>query len=245
MITLQKNRIKLIIHFEYKLYLKSIEYKYIYNKFNKQMSAKAKTTKPTKDIKTKPTKPTKTVSDIKQKPEEPNITSPAQPQMNNLIKTRLYGVEWTNNNSKCKFKTDVKDRAMTTVINNRPPEPNIIIERNNNGRFWSAIDPEQTLKLFTKDYQLYEVLTTDRPRKVYFDIDYLGKADDAFLPLILNGIQEVLPYSDADIAISGSVNDVKTSYHIVLNNYIIKTDTDRNVLKGNCILSELACPDSI
>jgi hypothetical protein len=52
------------------------------------MSAKAKTTKPTKDIKTKPTKPTKTVSDIKQKPEEPNITSPAQqPHMNNLIKT--------------------------------------------------------------------------------------------------------------------------------------------------------------
>lgn len=228
MITIQKNRIKLIIHFEYKLYLKSIEYKYIYNKFNKQMSAKAKTTKPT----TKTTKPTKTVSDIKQKPEEPNITSPAQPQMNNLIKTRLYGVEWTNNNSKCKFKTDVKDRAMTTVINNRPPEPNIIIERNNNGRFWSAIEPKQALKLLTKDYQLYEVLTTDRPRKVYFDIDYLGKADDTFLPLILNGIQEVLPYSDADIAISGSVNDVKTSYHIVLNNYIIKTDTDRNVLKG-------------
>ena len=185
--------------------------------------------------KAKTSKTAKTVKDIKQKPEEHNITSETTSTksiINNLSKTRLYGVEWTNNNIKCKFKTEVKDRAMTNVITNRPSEPNIIIERNNNGRFWSAVEPETTLKLLKKDYQFYEVLTSDRPRKVYFDIDYIGKADDAFLPLILNGINEVLPYESKDIAISGSINEVKTSYHIILNNYVIKTDTDRNILKG-------------
>lgn len=99
------------------------------------------------------------------------------------------------------------------------------------GMLWALIQPEQLLKLLKKDYAVYEVIS-HFPHKVYFDIDLpeLNSEPDLFLDAIKQIITEFFPM--ADMAISGSITERKTSYHIVLQNYLIRTKDDRNTVKG-------------
>lgn len=98
------------------------------------------------------------------------------------------------------------------------------------GRMWACIDPNKLIDIIQKNHGIYEVIT-DFPHKVYFDIDLSDSSIDTelFLESIKNIIIHFFP--NADMAISGSVTSVKTSYHIVLQNYIVKSKLDQTTLK--------------
>ena len=83
---------------------------------------------------------------------------------------------------------------------------------------WASATPEELLKVCNKDNGIYEVLS-HFPQKVYFDIDCKIKTTDFYIKII-NKINELFPKNN--MAVSGSVTDEKTSYHIILNSYLIK-----------------------
>ena len=120
--------------------------------------------------------------------------------------------------------------AMKMVIDSVTPN-NIILNSVTKklGRLWTDTTPENLLQLTTKDNGIYEVLSFF-PHKVYFDIDYKGKHDTNLLKILKDGINEI--FIDAEFAISGSITDAKTSYHIILSNYIISNENDRQIMKG-------------
>jgi hypothetical protein len=125
--------------------------------------------------------------------------------------------------------------AMTECIKNCK-ENQIIIHSFTTkfGRMWGCVEPLQLLKLIEKNKGLYEVITK-YPHKVYFDIDcnieehYQPINENEYLEDIKKVINEYFP--NCNFAISGSITDKKISYHIVLNNYTIKNEDERNYMK--------------
>lgn len=95
------------------------------------------------------------------------------------------------------------------------------------GRMWSAMTAEAYLQLLQKNYGLYEIITRF-PHKLYFDIDEKGRNEG-----LLNRVKEELSiyFPDVNWAISGSVTDAKTSYHLVAQNYTIGSEEDRTAIK--------------
>lgn len=96
------------------------------------------------------------------------------------------------------------------------------------GRMWGATDPAHLLNLLEKNHGLYEVIT-HFPHKVYFDIDCNAKPTPDFLQKIKSTILST--FTEAEFAISGSITDSKTSYHIVLSNYLIRNKEERDTIK--------------
>ena len=98
-----------------------------------------------------------------------------------------------------------------------------------NGRIWGATTPKKFLDLLCNNYGLYEVITRF-PHKVYFDIDKKGMQDPSFLQDTIKPI--ILKYfPEAIMAVSGSIKETKTSYHIVLQNYTIHNEDERQYMK--------------
>ena len=93
---------------------------------------------------------------------------------------------------------------------------------------WASVTPEELLKVCNKDNGIYEVLS-QFPQKVYFDID-CKTPTTAFYIKIIDKINELFPKNN--MAVSGSVTDEKTSYHIILNSYLIKNIADRDYIKS-------------
>lgn len=100
------------------------------------------------------------------------------------------------------------------------------------GRMWTSSTPTDLEKLCMKNRGMYEVLTK-YPMKLYFDIDQKGKAD-GLLAKVKKDIQSA--FKGAEMAVSGSVTDEKTSYHIIVNNYIIANIEQRETVKSWCKL---------
>jgi hypothetical protein len=96
-----------------------------------------------------------------------------------------------------------------------------------NGRMWSAMSAEDYLKLLNKNNGHYEIITRF-PHKLYFDIDKKGR-DDELLPLVIKELSVYFP--QADWAVSGSINEIKTSYHLVAQNYMICSEDDRTAIR--------------
>lgn len=118
--------------------------------------------------------------------------------------------------------------AMNEAIKNKKGGEIVIHSHTNkHGRMWASTTPENYLKMIEKNKGLYEVITR-YPFKVHFDIDKEGK-DEKHLEKIKKIIKEKFPF--AEMAISGSITDAKTSFHIVLNNYIIEDEEQRELLK--------------
>jgi hypothetical protein len=106
-----------------------------------------------------------------------------------------------------------------------PNETTINLHTKKEGRAWAAVMNAALLRLIEKNNGIYEVIT-HFPHKVYFDID----ADTPIgLSSILMKIESFFP--NAQMAISGSINPEKTSYHIILQNYIIRDETERQKTK--------------
>lgn len=96
------------------------------------------------------------------------------------------------------------------------------------GHIFTSMSPECLLSKIEKENGLYEIIDS-YPHKLYFDMDQKAEPSDDYYPLIINAINEIFP--DGDMAISGSVTAQKTSYHITLNNYLIKNEAERDALK--------------
>ena len=129
------------------------------------------------------------------------------------------------------YKNMSKDGgAMAHAIQNIPDNHVIIhSQTQKNGRLWGYATPNHLLKLLEKNRGIYEVMASF-PFKVYFDIDK-KQCDDGnqYLEHVKNIIQEFFP--NCEFAISGSITQVKTSFHIVLNNYIIHNEDERAYMK--------------
>jgi len=82
------------------------------------------------------------------------------------------------------------------------------------------------IKLISKNHGIYEIIRPDAKRKVYFDVDWKDGENDCSLDTIKNKILEKFP--DALFAVSGSITEVKTSYHIVLLNYHFNSQEDQH-----------------
>ena len=102
---------------------------------------------------------------------------------------------------------------------------------------WGSTAPDKLDKLVKSNKGLYEVLTT-YPQKVYFDIDKDDHDDYEHNYDYLTKVKSIISehFHEPDMAVSGScgLNSkgiMKTSYHIVLNNYILKTHEDKQILK--------------
>lgn len=141
-----------------------------------------------------------------------------------MVKTITYLKQtWFKNN-------DDKGGAMADAIRNKKTNEIAILSQTKKvGRAWTAIETNKFLNLLSKNYGLYEIIT-DFPHKMYFDIDKKGDNISAsFLQDIKDTILKYFP--NADMAISGSIRPEKTSYHIVLQNYVIHNIEERTYIK--------------
>ena len=99
----------------------------------------------------------------------------------------------------------------------------------NKGRMWGSCQPKSLLTLLESNKGIYEVITSF-PFKVYFDIDEksVENFDEWF-----NQVKAIIDtyFPNSDMAISGSKTETKTSLHIILNNYLIHDETEREQMK--------------
>lgn len=108
-----------------------------------------------------------------------------------------------------------------------------------NGRMWGITTPQNLLTLLEDNHGIYDLITKF-PHKIYFDIDKKENLKGGSLQYFKDLINEVFP--DADMAISGSITDVKESYHITLNNYMIHNEEERTQVR--MIVKHLKTKDS-
>ena len=143
--------------------------------------------------------------------------------MNNFKVVKYLKIEWLKNITK-------ECGAMQYCIDNIKDDKKNVIWHNSEkyGNMWTNVNDKDLLRLTEKDNGIYEVIYK-YPHKVYFDIDADNKDYD-ILKKITPKIKEL--FKDADICISGSKSKIRQSYHITLNNYLIKNDEDRQKIKA-------------
>lgn len=116
--------------------------------------------------------------------------------------------------------------ALKECIKQSNPENKIIHLHNASlGRLWGYCNEEDILKLVSKNIGLYEVIDK-YPYKVYFDIDGDENCKLEEIKDIINKY-----FIGCQMSISGYEENNKNSYHIILNNYIINNDLERQKLK--------------
>jgi len=103
-----------------------------------------------------------------------------------------------------------------------------------NGRLWGCVKPQMLLTLLEKNNGIYEVIHRF-PHKVYFDID--GKVErqhtqEEFQQWMDATLVHITPFfPNAVLAISGSNTEHKISLHVVLQNYVIHNEEERQYMK--------------
>ncbi|AIW01943.1 MAG: putative replication origin-binding helicase [Yellowstone Lake virophage 7] len=151
--------------------------------------------------------------------------------MSELFKTEKFlNVDWLRNATKdggaqdevIKLKVSVDD----VVLNHVSKKYAKAAEK----RMWTSCNSDALLTMINSNNGLYEVIH-QFPHKVYFDIDEEIPAGGEATPLDahIDKINALFPNSD--FAVSGSITESKASYHIVLNNYLINSVSDRNTIK--------------
>ena len=115
---------------------------------------------------------------------------------------------------------------LKTIDERKDNEKIIHIHNKNLGRLWGCIQENQILNLIKKNIGLFEVIHTF-PFKIYFDID--GDKNCK-----LNEIKNIINkhFINCKMSISGYETEDKNSYHIILNNYIINNEKEREKLKN-------------
>ena len=134
-------------------------------------------------------------------------------------------IDWVKNN-------DDKGGALHEVMaHTKDNEVVIHSQTKKNGRMWASVTPEKLCNLVEKNHGIYEVITS-YPHKVYFDIDKKNDvaAADVYLRKLKQIIETIFP--SPVYAISGSVCEAKTSFHIVLENYVVCNQAQQQVLKN-------------
>lgn len=115
----------------------------------------------------------------------------------------------------------IKESSKTNVV--------VCSDTQKNGRLYGFMDETKFINSLDSNKGLYEIITR-YPHKVYFDID------DATNTVSLEQCKSLIlnTFPNASMAISGSIttnnNECKTSFHIILNNYLICNDADRTYI---------------
>ncbi len=94
------------------------------------------------------------------------------------------------------------------------------------GRMWAAVKADKLLELLASNHGINEVLTTF-PHKVFFDLDKKGRHPE-YLEWAVDQIEQLLP--GAQLAVSGSITDEKTSFHATVQNYAISNIADQKAM---------------
>ena len=131
---------------------------------------------------------------------------------------KIWKVDWTKNITKA---GGAQAQVLTQMTEDQIPVCTITKKE---GRGWAAVSPEDYQRLVLKNHGIYEIIRPDTKRKVYFDVD--GKPGSCCLDKVKNKILEVFP--GARFAVSGSITEVKTSYHIVLLNYHFNSQEEQH-----------------
>lgn len=143
--------------------------------------------------------------------------------------TKVWKIDFFKN-------SDENGGAMNEAIKQCKSEQIVIhSQTQKNGRMWGCVEPSKFLKLMETNCGLYEVIT-QFPHKVYFDIDRAGTSVLEYLEEVKQTINQFFP--NAEMAISGSIKETKTSYHIILQNYVIHDETERQYMK--CIVRHIS-----
>ena len=117
------------------------------------------------------------------------------------------------------------------------PQGNIVLSRckDKSLRLWGSMTQNHYLNTVAKDHNLFEIITK-YPHKVYFDID--GPHAEDFPTYIEQVKQKILEYfPNAEMALSGSNTEKKASIHVVLQNYMIFTEFQRDQVKEIAMLA--------
>lgn len=99
------------------------------------------------------------------------------------------------------------------------------------GRLWGCMTPAKLETMLESNYGLYEVLTKF-PCKMFFDIDnqvdrqHTAEEFREWIDTVMSEIETFFLRARDIVAISGSNTEEKMSLHIVLNNYIIRNETE-------------------
>jgi hypothetical protein len=120
------------------------------------------------------------------------------------------------------------------------------LSKDKNPRYWYSHIPYNKLDNFLNDNNyLYEILSK-YPKKIYFDLDidrHKLETEDEFKKFkdLEQYKKEILDYfPNANFSISGSYENDKISFHIILNNYIIRNEDELEFLKK--IVSNIGFP---
>ena len=136
-----------------------------------------------------------------------------------------WGLNWYKNASS-------DGGAMKHVIKNKKPTDRVIVsETKKDGRMWSCCTAEKLSELIKKNHGIYEVIS-EYPHKLYFDIDCKKPVIDK--PILEDTLQQIRTiWPNGNFAISGSVvENVKESYHIVSDTYVIHNNEEREMVKS-------------
>jgi len=136
-----------------------------------------------------------------------------------------WGMNWYKNAS-------AEGGAMKHVIKNKKPEEKVLLsETKKDGKMWGCCTAEKATELIKKNHGIYEVIC-EYPHKLYFDIDCKKPIiDKPILERTMQQIKSIWP--NGEWAVSGSiVEDVKESYHIVSDKYVIHNDEEREMVKS-------------
>lgn len=151
---------------------------------------------------------------------------------------RILGVVWTGNTTK--HRTGARD----DVVSKLKDGEHIIFRRSaREGRLWIGATLSTLRTWITVDNYLYEVMLTDKRRKVYFDIDVKDeKGLPARDPLSQAVAIIVERFPGARLHISGDPAHLvdkdekkKYSYHIVLSNYYFNNHAEQGGMRPFCL----------
>lgn len=150
-------------------------------------------------------------------------------------KKKIYGLDWFG----AKSQAYLIEKALL--------ENKIVIKMvYKYEHLWTICDENTLLKLIYKTDSFLSEVLFKYPKKVYFDVDFTktednGEEFDKFNIQIYIDILIKL-FEDADIAVSGSEEPNKKSYHIIINNYILQNEEDLEKLKFLVKDIKITCP---
>ena len=138
-----------------------------------------------------------------------------------------YKIQWY------KKKVDSAQDYLLSIIK----DYEILIHRHTNreGRQWGITTPENLLQHIESNKYLYEVIITDRKRKLYFDIDIIANKQGVLIDT-LEECKQLLynTFPDAILSISGSKTEYKISYHIIIHNWYANNVNEMECLQDFC-----------
>ena len=166
------------------------------------------------------------IEHVEQKKVDPTTLRPFVECPKNLSFFCRDGVKWYKNITKEGGAQDFLIQQMRPYEDNN--DNDVLIQSvTKRGRAWAIVLERKLRQLVMTNQGINETITRF-PHKVYFDFDK-HERDDKFIDYIIPEINKYFP--DADMSVSGSVTDTKTSYHVTLNNWLITNIEEQQAMK--------------